>query len=84
MLNQDSFGPAASASAITPSDTTVFEQESIPKALYVGGSGNLRVLFVNDTSPVTIVGAVAGSIYPFRVKRVYSTLTTATNIVGLF
>jgi len=82
-INADRFGPATSAFAITPSDTTVYEAEDVPKALFIGGTGNIRVLFVDDDTPVTLVNVAAGSVYPFKVRRVYSTSTTATNIVGL-
>ncbi len=83
-INADRFGPAVSAAAITPSDTTVFSAESIPKALYIGGAGNIRVVFADDSSPITITNVAAGSVYPFKVKQVYSSSTTATGIVGLF
>ena len=83
-INADRFGPATGGVSISPSDSVVFEAEAIPKALYIGGAGNLRVMFADDSVAVTITNVAAGSVYPFKVKRVYSTSTTATGIVGLF
>lgn len=69
---------ATSGAAITPSDTTAVDFY----ALYVGGAGNVKVdLF--DGSTVTLNGALVGTIYPLRVKKVYATGTTATNLIGL-
>ncbi len=83
-INADRFGPATGATAITPSDSVVFEAELLPKALYIGGAGNLRVMFADDSVAVTITNVAAGSVYSFKVKRVYSSSTTATGIIGLF
>ena len=72
--------PAYSLKAVTPSDAT-----DIPagcRALYVGNMGDVKVLAVNDTDPVVLVG-VSG-LLPVQVKRVYSTSTTATSIVALY
>ncbi len=70
---------AGSATAITPADSDLDNQM---RSLYIGGSGNLKVTTVNGHA-VTFVGLVAGTILPVSVKRVWSTGTTATNIIGL-
>jgi len=72
--------PAIGASAVTPNDSTDLSQPS--RALFVGGAGNLTVDMTNGDN-VVFTGVLAGSVLPFRVKRVYSTGTTATNIVAL-
>jgi len=62
---------------ITPNDTN----EQRYAALYVGGAGDIKV----DTdvgTTLTFVGVQAG-FFPVAVSRVYSTGTTATNIIGL-
>lgn len=67
--------------AITPSDTA-----NLPLAIrgiYVGGTGNLRVLLNDDSADITLIGVLAGVIYSLNAKRVYSTNTTATNLIGL-
>lgn len=48
--------------------------------LYVGGSGNVKVTTV-DGSTFTMVGVVAGVWHKVLIKRLWSTGTTATNIL---
>lgn len=73
--------PAEYAAAVTPSDS--IDLTKVPRALYVGGSGNLNV-DMPDGSTVQFNGVLGGSILPVRVKRVRSTNTTATYIVALY
>lgn len=70
--------------AITPSDSVDATHQSLgnPLALYVGGAG--VVACVLEDATVVNMTAVAGGILPVRVKRVNSTNTTATLIVGLY
>jgi len=68
--------------AITPSDTTDFTQ-GVTRGIYVGGAGNI-VCVMEDGSSVSFAGVLAGVWYPIRCKRINSTSTTATNLVGLF
>lgn len=63
-----------SGSAVTPSDSTNFAP---CRALYVGGAGNVVVVFENDQT-LTLTAVPAGSFLPLRIKRVNSTSTTAT------
>ena len=74
--------PATSARIITPSDTldTEFIQT---RAIYVGGGGNLRVQMIDDQD-VLFTAVPTGQVLALRVKRVFSTNTTATLIVGLW
>jgi hypothetical protein len=70
---------ARSAVAITPANSDL----SAPvRALYVGGSGNIKITTITGNE-VTIVNVASGSILPISVKRVWSSSTTATNIIGL-
>ena len=81
------------AAAVTPSDTvnipypgdnTASPNESAwPCVLYVGGAGNLRVLTAGGND-VVLSGLSAGTFIPIQVVRVYSTSTTATDIVALW
>jgi hypothetical protein len=66
------------AFAITPHDTNELSVQT--RAIYIGGSGNLKVEMV-DGSIVTFVDAVG--ILPIMVKLVYTTGTTATSILGI-
>lgn len=76
--------PAEILAEITPSDVDDLAPH-YAKALYVGGDGDLTILPVDhgDGAPVTLVGVKAGSLLPVRVRRVYATGTTATDIVAL-
>lgn len=70
--------PPTDAFSITPANTDI---GVFPKALYIGGAGNLVVLTLED-SEVTFSSVPAGTILNIRVKQVL-TSTTATNIVGM-
>lgn len=71
--------PASHAYNVTPDNTN--ELPFATRWLHVGGAGTLNVIFANDTANTTIT-ATAGSILPFRVKKIHSTGTSATNIVA--
>jgi hypothetical protein len=67
--------------AITPHDTT--EIALTPKAVWVGGAGNLVVRLEDDSSDITISGIAAGTLLPIRPKLIKTT-STATLIIGLY
>lgn len=52
------------------------------KGLFIGGAGNVKVRMA-DGVDVTFTGVAAGTLLPIQVVRVWSTGTTATNIVAL-
>jgi len=80
-------------------DTTIEVKEAIfaaqPKAyaiyggvqegavLYIGGAGNIKVTTVAGDI-VTFSGVLAGSFFPVNILKVFSTGTTATNIIALW
>ena len=67
------------AFAITPSDADDLSHPTI--AIYVGTAGNIKLdLISGDT--ITLTNLVAGAWHPICATRVYSTDTTATEIVG--
>lgn len=66
--------------AVTKSDVTVLPPT---RGLFIGGAGNLSLVFADGGNAVTITGVLAGQIYPFQVKQVMDA-TTATNIVALY
>lgn len=73
--------PARRATVVTPVDTdTVLDP--LPKALIIGGAGNLKFRAVDSSADVTIPVS-AGQIVPVRAVYVRLTGTTATNIVAL-
>ena len=70
---------ARNAFAITPHDTN--ELAHVTRGIYVGVSGDLKVELVSGDI-VTYVDLVAGVTHAKEIKLVYSTGTTATDIVG--
>ncbi len=72
--------PAVGGAAVTPNDSQDLAKSS--RALYVGGAGDVKVTTV-DGSTITFSAVPAGTLLPVAVKRVFATLTTATNILAL-
>jgi hypothetical protein len=72
--------PAGSSAAISPSDSADLAQ--IPKAIYVGVTGDITMKLKNDSASV-LFKAVPVGVLPVRPVRIYATGTTATNIVAL-
>jgi hypothetical protein len=68
--------------SVTPSDSADLAN-GVCRALWIGVAGNVALIAAGDSSPVTLIGVSAG-ILPVAAKRVYSTNTTATNIVALY
>lgn len=68
------------AEAVTPSNTVNF---ATPSVVFVGGAGNVKVTTAQG-SDVTFTGVLGGSVLPLQVLRVWSTGTTATNMVRIF
>ena len=80
--NQDALiASARNAYVITPDDDT--DLTVIPKALYIGGDGDLVVDMVGDGEDIPFPGLTASSILPIRPVRVKEA-TTATSIVALY
>lgn len=75
--------PCRRWTVITPSDTT--DLAEVPKALYVGGGGDIAMIGVDASAAATGVtwkAVPAASMLPVRPRRVLATGTTATLIVG--
>lgn len=66
--------------SLTPSDTDTFAP---CRGVYVGGGGDLRVL-TEGGEDVTFSGALTGVVYAIRIKKVFETGTTATDLLGLY
>lgn len=74
--------PSRGAAVITKSDTV----DQPYKSIWVGGTGDITVLMMGatDTSQTVLFSAVpAGTLLPIQVRRVMSTGTSATLMVGL-
>lgn len=74
--------PAENAVAITPHDSNDLANSS--RGVYVGVSGDVKVDMVGTGTAVVFTALAAGVIHPLRVTRIYSTDTTATNIVAVY
>ncbi len=71
------------AAAVTPNDSVDLAE---PSVIYVGGfgtTGAVRVTTAQGTT-VTFLGVPAGFVIPVQVRRVWSTGTTATNLIRIF
>lgn len=73
--------PAANASTIAPSDFT--DLPDATRAIYVGTGGALSVELVSG-DVIDLSNVQTGMIYPLRVRKVRSSGTTATGLVGLW
>lgn len=78
---QLAYDPASSAAAVTTHDTN--ELANLTTRVFVGGAGNIKVTMMDGTD-VTFTGVIAGSVLPIRVRRIFATGTTATNIVAMW
>jgi hypothetical protein len=75
-----SIGPATTARAVTPSDTTTIGG---CRGLWVGGTGALTLDFADGQNNVVISAIPAGTLLPIAPLRV-KVATTATLIVTLY
>jgi hypothetical protein len=73
--------PGSRAAAVTPSDVTVFTNET--RGVYVGVGGDLAVRMAGGGNTVVFAGVLAGSLLPIVVDQILATGTTATNIVAV-
>lgn len=81
------------AAAVTPSDTVNIpypgdntaspDNAKWPCVLYVGTGGILRIMTA-DGDDVTLQNVPDGSFIPIQVIRVFSSTTTATDIIALW
>lgn len=81
---QDKIGglsdPYREAFAVTPADGA--DLALYTRGIWVGGAGNINLDTVGGNT-ILISGIQAGTLLPIRAKRIRSTSTTATLIVGL-
>ena len=78
-LNTGLESPARRAEAVTPNDAVDLPNSS--RALYVGGSGDVRVTTVGGD---TVTLTAASGFLPLCIRRVHATGTSATAIVALW
>jgi hypothetical protein len=68
------------ALAVTPSDGSDLSGEPY-YAVWVGTGGNLKVDMADGGAAVTLSNCASGQLIPIMVERIYSTGTTASNII---
>jgi hypothetical protein len=73
--------PASGGTAVQPSDEAPLPETS--RALYIGLGGTLRVRMLSGES-LDFIGVATGALLPIRVSQVFTTGTSARNIVALF
>jgi len=73
--------PATHAFAVSPDDNN--DLSVVTRYVYVGVAGDLK-LTTMDGDTITLVGLAAGVLHPVRAKRIWSSVTAAQSIVGLY
>lgn len=68
------------AKVVSPSNTVNL---TYPSVIYVGGTGNVKVTTAQGDE-VTFNGVPAGFVIPVQVIRVWSTGTSATNMLAIY
>lgn len=76
---------ARKALAVTPSDTVDLTLGPT-RSIYIGAAAAcaIAVILADDTTAVTFAAVPAGTFMPIRAKRVMSTNTVCTPILGLW
>ncbi|MET3712617.1 hypothetical protein ABIC65_003335 [Sphingomonas trueperi] len=74
--------PATKATPIVPSDTVAIDP--IPKAIYVGTGGAIKMQGPSDDTPEVWKNVQAGSILPYCPKLIFATGTTAADMLALY
>jgi hypothetical protein len=73
--------PGSKAFAITPNDSDDLAEAA--RAVYIGTGGNVTCILADDSSSVLFTAISSGTMLPIRVKKVFDTGTTASDIVGI-
>lgn len=73
------FGGPRRSFALVPSDAV----DTPCSGIWVGGGGTLSIRFHDDSAPQTWLNVPNGFQLTGRIKRVYSTGTTCTNMIGV-
>jgi hypothetical protein len=81
-VNNQNSTPAENAFTVSPSNST--DLAHVTRGLWVGGAGDVKVDMHGGDSAVVFPSVPAGTLLPLAVTRVYSSGTTATNIVGVY
>lgn len=77
-FGNDDLGPLTNGTAVTPNDNV--DLAEVSRAILCGTAGNVKVTFISGD--VLTMECDAKLMYPISVKRIWSTGTTAGNIVS--
>lgn len=77
----DPTAPADNGFAVTPADAT--DLTHVSRGLFVGVAGDVKAT-LSISGTVTFKNLAAGVFHPLQVRRVWSTGTTATDIVAVY
>tara|TARA_R100001460_G_scaffold9049_2_gene22110 strand:+ start:485 stop:988 length:504 start_codon:yes stop_codon:yes gene_type:complete len=69
--------------SVSGKDYAIYGGTQEGSVLYIGGAGNIKVTTIAGDE-VTFVGVLQGTFFPVQVQKVFSTGTTATNIIALW
>lgn len=80
-------GIKSAANAVTPSDANTLEDDfgkdkAVTKGIRVAVGGNVAMVFADDNAAVT--WTLAAGEYPYHVRQILATGTTATGISALY
>lgn len=75
-------GYAFHSVAVEPSDTD--ELNTVINRLYVGVSGDITLVMVGDVSSVLLKSVPVGLLSGLRIRKIFATGTTATNLIGFY
>ena len=73
--------PGYDGEAVTPSDNA--NLDTMARALYIGGNGNIK-LVTSKGNTLEFIGVQQGSILPIQTIKVFSTSTTAANLIAIY
>ena len=68
------------ATALTPHAT---DEQPFVDAILVGSGGTLACRFRGDDADITLTGLEAGKVYPFQLKYIRISGTSAGSLIGL-
>lgn len=74
--------PAANAEVVTPHNSNNLSNTS--RGIYVGGAGDVSVQMSGTGTAIVFKNVPAGTVLPYRITRVNSTSTTATDMVSVY
>ncbi|MBO9472124.1 hypothetical protein J7413_01100 [Shimia sp. R10_1] len=76
-------GPISYGFAVSPSDGT--DLEEVTRSLMVATTGDVRVTLMDQAEgdSLTLPALQPGALYPFRVKRIWASGSSAGGIIGL-